>query len=225
LYNQNDYSIVLEHVKKVYDGNVKPIKIFEDVNLQFKKGEFVAIVGPTGSGKTTLLNLIAGFDNPQSGNIYVDGVNITKLNENEKTRFRAKNIGVVFQLHNLLPNLTVYENVELPLVLLGVKKTEREKRVMEILNQALIGSYANRKVSTLSVGECQLVALARALAPNPKIVLMDEPVEFLDSLTTDTVLAFLKSEMFKEKTILLTTHKRKVAQATGKVIYLRKRIP
>ncbi|RLI04878.1 hypothetical protein DRO26_03755 [Candidatus Bathyarchaeota archaeon] len=222
---QNELAIVLEHVKKFYDGYVKPIKVFEDVNLKIRKGEFVAAVGPTGCGKTTLINLIAGFDHPQNGNIYVEGVNITKLKEDEITVFRAKNIGVVFQLHNLIPNLTVQENVELPLVLLGVDREVRKRRVEEVLKQTWISHHSDRKVATLSVGECQLVSIARALAPNPSIILMDEPLECLDALTTDMMLAFFKGEVFRRKTVLITTHKKKVIQLAERVIHLKKKLP
>lgn len=222
---QNDFAIILKHVKKIYGEGCKPVKVFDDINFEVKRGEFVVVIGPTGCGKTTLINLIAGFDVPQTGSIYVEGVNITKLHEKEKTVFRAKNIGIVFQLHNLLPNLTVYENVELPLVLLGVKKWEREKRVKELLEYMFMSKYLDRKVSTLSLGECQLVNLARALVSNPKIVLMDEPIEYLDPLATDTLLAFLKGEILKKKTVLLTTHKRKIAKIAEKTLYLKKRIP
>ena len=225
MHTQNNLAIALRHVKKVYDGGCKPIKIFDDINIEVRRGEFVAVIGPTGCGKTTLINLIAGFDVPQAGNIYVEGVDITKLHEREKTVFRAKNIGVVFQVHNLIPTLTVYENVELPLVLLGVEKNKRRKRVEELLEHMFMGGYANRKVSTLSVGECQLVNLARALISNPKILLMDEPIEYLDPLTTDTLLAFLKGEIFRKKTVLLTTHKRKVAKIAERTLYLRRKIP
>ncbi len=225
MLTQDSFAVVLRHVKKVYGGGCKPVKVFDDINLEVKRGEFIAIIGPTGCGKTTLINLIAGFDTPQAGNIYVEGVDITKLREKEKTLFRAKNIGVVFQVHNLIPNLTVYENVELPLVLLGVKKWEREKRVKELLEHMFMAGYIDRKVSTLSLGECQLVNLARALVSDPKIVLMDEPIEYLDPFTTDTLLAFLKGEIFKKKTVLLTTHKRKVARIAEKTLYLKKRLP
>lgn len=222
---QGDFAVQLSHIKKWYNGKSKPLTIFEDVTFNIRKKECLAIMGPTGCGKTTLLNLIAGFDQPQSGEIYIDGINIVELSENVLTKLRAEKLGFIFQLHNLLQNLTVYENVELPLVLSGWDKERRKKRVTEVLERAWINQYADRKVKTLSVGEWQLVALARALVKDPEIILMDEPLEYLDPLTTDMLIAFLKGEIMREKTILLTTHKRKVANMAENVIHLKKRIP
>lgn len=222
---QSDFAIQVSHIKKWYDGKPKPLTIFDDVTFNIRKEECLAIMGPTGSGKTTLLNLIAGFDQPQHGEIYVDGIDITKLSDEALARLRAEKIGVVFQLHNLMQNLTVYENVELPLILSNWDKEKRRKRVTEILERALISHYADRKLKTLSVGESQLVALARALIKDPGILLLDEPLEYLDPLTTDMLIALLRGEIMREKTLIITTHKRKIANIAESVIHLKKRIP
>lgn len=214
----------MEHVKKTYNGQYGQIKVFEDLNLKVKVGECIVITGPTGCGKTTLLNLIAGFDYPDSGSIRVNNVDIVELNTDAITTFRAKNMGIVFQSNTLIPELTVYENLELPLVLLGVKREERRKRIREMVEKAFIKGYTERRVATLSVGEKQIVAIARALIPNPPIILMDEPLEALDPLTSDAILAFLKGEILERKTVIITTHKKRVAEIAGKIIPLRKKL-
>ncbi|RLI30447.1 ABC transporter ATP-binding protein [Candidatus Bathyarchaeota archaeon] len=216
--------MIMEHVKKTYNGQHGQIKVFEDVNLKVKIGECIVITGPTGCGKTTLLNLIAGFDYPDSGSIRVNGVDIVKLDADTIAAFRAKNMGIVFQSNTLIPELTVYENLELPLVLLGVKKEDRKKRISEIVEKAFIKGYVERKVSTLSAGEKQIIAIARALVSDPPIILMDEPLETLDPLTSDAILAFLKGEILERKTVIITTHKKRIAEIAGKIVPLRKKL-
>ena len=196
----------LEHVKKTYNGQGKPLKVFEDLNLEVRRGEFLAIFGPTGCGKTTLLNLIAGFDKPEAGKIYVDGQEITRMPESRLVELRRKKLGVVFQTNNLIPSMTVFENVELPLVLSGVGRSER-------------------KVATLSVGECRMVSLARAMVTDPEIVLLDEPTDFLDALTVDLMLASLKGKLMQGKTIIATTHRGRLTKVAERVIRLKKRLP
>jgi len=222
----DDFALRVEHVKKTYNGYAQKINIFSDITFQLKSGAFVAVVGPTGCGKTTLINLIAGLDRPESGNIFIDGVNITKLPDNKVAELRGRKIGIVFQVHNLLPNMSVYENVELPLSIQGVNGKERKSRVKEALELANVSSYAQRKLTTLSVGERQMVALARAMVTHPDIILMDEPTEYLDPFTTDMVLSFIKSSnILRGKTVLVTTHRSKVTKAAERVIYLKKKLP
>jgi len=222
----DDFALRVEHVKKTYNGFAHKINIFSDITFQLKRGAFVAVVGPTGCGKTTLINLIAGLDRPESGNIFVDGANITKLPDNKVAELRGRKIGIVFQVHNLLPNMSVYENVELPLSIQGVNGEDRKSRVKEALELANVSSYAQRKLTTLSVGERQMVALARAMVTHPDIILMDEPTEYLDPFTTDMVLSFIKSSnILRGKTVLVTTHRSKVTKAAERVIYLKKKIP
>jgi putative ABC transport system ATP-binding protein len=217
--------IKLEHVKKVYDGEGKPLNVFEDLNLEVYKGELLAVFGPTGCGKTTLLNLIAGFDKPQAGRIYVKGVEVSGLPESRLTGFRRRNLGVVFQTNNLVPSMTVFENVELPLVFAGIKRAERRRKVEEALKAFWVSSYADRKVSTLSVGECRMVSLARAMVTDPEIVLLDEPTDFLDALTVDLVISSLKGKLMKGKTLVATTHRGRLTRVAERVIRLKKRLP
>ncbi|MGP3666821.1 MAG: ABC transporter ATP-binding protein [Candidatus Bathyarchaeota archaeon] len=215
---------MVEHVKKTYNGQHGQIKVFEDLNLKVKVGECVVITGPTGCGKTTLLNLIAGFDYPDSGSIVINNVDIVKLNANIITTFRAKNMGIVFQSNTLIPELSVYENLELPLVFLGIKKADRKKRIEEVAKKAFINGYLERRVSTLSAGEKQIVAVARALVSDPPIMLMDEPLETLDPLTLDIILAFFKGEILNKKTVIVTTHKKRITEIAGKVVSLRRKL-
>jgi putative ABC transport system ATP-binding protein len=219
----DDFALRVEHVKKTYNSYVQKINIFTDITFQLKKGEFVAVVGPTGCGKTTLINLIAGLDRPESGNIFIDGTNISKLSDDKVSELRGRKIGIVFQVHNLLSEMNVYENVELPLGILGLNREERKNRVKDALELANISGYAPRKVKNLSVGERQMVALARAMVTYPDIILMDEPTEYLDPFTTDMVLSFIKSSnILRGKTVLVTTHRGKVTRAAERVISLKK---
>jgi len=222
----SEVAINLIHIKKSYNGHGKVVTVFDDLNLQIQKGEFVAVIGPTGCGKTTLINLIAGLDHPLSGHIFVDEIQIDKLTEDALTSFRSRRLGLVFQVQNLIPTLTVSENVELPLALLGLKSEDRKARLMKTLKKVGLINLADREVATLSVGEKHVAAIARALVTDPPIVLMDEPTEYLDPLTTEAVLTLLKSSNILEgRTILVTTHSRRVAQTADRVLHLKSRLP
>ncbi|MEM3737389.1 MAG: ABC transporter ATP-binding protein [Candidatus Bathyarchaeia archaeon] len=222
----SEAAISLVHVKKSYNGRGKVVNVFDDVSLQIMKGEFVAVVGPTGCGKTTLINLISGLDRPISGEISIDQTRIDSLSEDDLTRLRATKMGVVFQAQNLFPELSVCENLELPLAILGFKGEAREAMVKDTLKEVGLNSLADRKAGNLSVGERLMVGIARALVKDPPIVLMDEPTECLDPLTTESVLTLLRSSnILKGRTILVTTHSRRVTQTAERVIHLRKRIP
>ncbi|RLI26370.1 MAG: ABC transporter ATP-binding protein [Candidatus Hecatellales archaeon] len=217
--------IRLEHVEKAYNSQGKLLKVFEDLNLEVYRGELLAIFGPTGCGKTTLLNLIAGFDKPQAGKIYVKNVEIGSLPESRLADFRRKHVGVVFQTDNLVPDMTVFENVELPLVFAGVGRAERHRRVEEALKAFWISSYADRKVSTLSVGERRMVSLARAVVTDPEILLLDEPTDFLDALTVDLMISSLKGRLMRGKTLVATTHRGRLVRVAERVVRLKKRLP
>ena len=201
------------------------MKVFEDLNLEVYRGELLAIFGPTGCGKTTLLNLMAGFDKPQAGKIYVKNVEIGSLPESRLADFRRKHVGVVFQTDNLVPDMTVFENVELPLVFAGVGRAERHRRVEEALKAFWISSYADRKVSTLSVGERRMVSLARAVVTDPEILLLDEPTDFLDALTVDLMISSLKGRLMRGKTLVATTHRGRLTRVAERVVRLKKRLP
>jgi putative ABC transport system ATP-binding protein len=171
------------------------------------RGEVVCIVGPSGSGKTTLLNIIGGLDKPDTGVVIVYGVDVAKLSEAELTRFRLFKVGYVFQLYNPIPTLTVLENVELPMYLAGVSKDIRRKRAVELLEIVGLERYADKTPDMLSGGEQQRVAIVRALANNPAVVLMDEPTGALDTENTRKLIALVK-KLNRElgQTFIIATH-------------------
>jgi putative ABC transport system ATP-binding protein len=186
------------------------------------RGEVVCIVGPSGSGKTTLLNIIGGLDKPDTGVVIVDGVDVAKLSEAELTKFRLFKVGYVFQLYNLIPTLTVLENVELPMYLAGVSKDIRRKRAVELLEIVGLERYADKTPDMLSGGEQQRVAIARALANNPAVVLMDEPTGALDTENTRKLIVLVK-KLNRElgQTFIIATHDVLVARECTKIFTIR----
>lgn len=214
--------IKLDNIQKVYRANA-PVRVFENLNIEVDKGEFVAFTGPTGSGKTTLVNLIAGFTRPTGGRIVVDGTEITSLSNDEMAEFRAQRMGIVFQTSNLIPDMAVFENVELPLAIRGELKGRRKESVMEALKMMGVLEFADRSPSTLSVGEKMRVEIARALVTDPPILIMDEPIENLDSLSKEYVLMLLRGgHCIQGKTVIVTSHSSKLINATSRVILLKK---
>lgn len=210
--------IEIRHVKKAFNSpNFH--EVFTDVNLDVRHGELVALTGPVGSGKTTLLNLISGFLKPDSGFIFINGREISKMNSNELTSFRSKTFGIVPQVQRLIDEFSVWKNVELPLIFVGVKDETRRKLVSEALEKIGIISDSDRKVGTLSCGERQLVSIARAIVHDPKILLMDEPTEALDPLVSELILEMLKGEaLLKKRTILIATHDKKIIAQASKIV-------
>ncbi|MEM4743635.1 MAG: ABC transporter ATP-binding protein, partial [Ignisphaera sp.] len=176
--------VQLRNVVKTYRYGKQYVQALRGIDLDVQRSEIVCIVGPSGSGKTTLLNIIGGLDRVDIGKVIVDGIDLCSLNEREIVEFRLRKIGYVFQFYNLIPTLSVLENVELPMYLLGVKEKERKERAIELLQLVGIQHLANRTPDTLSGGEQQRVAIARALAVNPAIILMDEPTGALDTDNT-----------------------------------------
>ena len=186
----------------------------------------MALVGPIGSGKTTMLNMFAGLDRPTSGTIIVMGKDITKMNDDAVARFRADTNGMVPQLQTLNPELTERENVELPLVLAKVTREKRQRMVDGVLEKVGIRGESRRVVSTLSVGERQMVSFARALVNDPPILLLDEPTEALDPLMAEVVLGLLRGDnLIEKKTVFVTTHDRRVTDLARKTLRVKKRIP
>jgi putative ABC transport system ATP-binding protein len=213
----------LEHIRKVYAGPVAR-EVFADVNLRIENGEFVAVAGPIGSGKTTLTNLIAGLERPTFGFIRIQGTETTRLSEDAVSNLRASSIGLVPQVQNLLDDLTVFENVEIPLILLNLDNRSRISRVEEVLERVGISSDAKRKAGALSVGERQMVAIGRALVSDPPLLLMDEPTESLDPLISDVILEILRGEnLTRGKTILVTTHDKKITSLANRTIRIKKK--
>ena len=206
-----------ENLKKYYDENTVPVKALDGVDITINQGEFVAIVGTSGSGKSTLLNMLGGLDRPTSGSVTVDGKKIFELTDEELTIFRRRKIGFVFQAFNLVPVLTVYENIVLPIQLDGNSVDE------EFVNQVIESLGLKEKVENLpnqlSGGQQQRVAIARALATKPSIILADEPTGNLDSKTSQDVLGLLKMTSVKFKqTIVMITHNEEIAQMADRII-------
>ena len=183
------------------------IPVLNDINISIKGGDFIALMGPSGSGKTTLLNLIAGIDRPSGGSIQVAGTNIANLNESALAKWRSSNIGFVFQFYNLIPVLTAFENVELPLLLTNLSKKERKEHVESALNIVGLGDRIHHYPKQLSGGQEQRVAIARAVVTDPLIIVADEPTGDLDKNSADEILTLLErlNQEFK-KTIVMVTH-------------------
>lgn len=209
--------IVLEDVTKTYQMGKVQVHALRGADLIVQRGDFMVILGPSGSGKTTLLNLIGGIDTPTTGNILVDGINLTNHTERDSTKYRRTRIGFVFQFFNLIPTLTAKENVEL-----AAELVEKPRDALEVLRQVGLADKADRFPSELSGGEQQRVAIARALVKNPPILLCDEPTGELDNETGKRILSVLRGINQDEgKTIVFITHNSAIAQMADKVVRLR----
>ena len=196
--------------------------VFDDLNLVVRRGQVVALLGASGSGKTTLLNLISGIDTPDSGSVHIDGIDVHAVGEPGRTLLRRRDIGFVFQFFNLIPTLTVGENIALPLELIGSDARQVQLRVQQLLGQVGLPDVANRFPETLSGGEQQRIAVARALAHRPKLLLADEPTGNLDEETGRQVFGLLR-DMARQHhtTLLVVTHSQQVAAAADRVLTLR----
>jgi len=199
--------VQLRGVSKSYRRDSMEIPVLHDISLDVPQGEFVALMGPSGSGKTTLLNLIAGIDRPDKGSVNVAGTDVTTLNESQLARWRSTHIGFVFQFYNLIPVLTAYENVELPLLLTPLSKADRRKHVETALGLVGLADRVGHYPRQLSGGQEQRVAIARAIASDPEILVADEPTGDLDRASAEQVLTLLErlNKEFK-KTIVMVTH-------------------
>ena len=208
-----------ENLKKYYEQGASPVKAIDGVNISVAQGEFVAIVGTSGSGKSTLLNMLGGLDTPTEGKVFVDGKDIFGLNEEERTIFRRRKIGFVFQAFNLVPVLNVYENIVLPIQLDG--NDVDEKFVNEIIDILGMTEKKSSMPNQLSGGQQQRVAIARALATKPSFILADEPTGNLDSKTSQDVLGLLKTTGAKfGQTIIMITHNEEIAQMADRIIHI-----
>jgi len=192
------------------------------INLKIEDGEFTAIAGPSGSGKTTLLNIIGCLDIPTKGDVLIDGTSITTLSTKEKAEFRKNELGFVFQTFNLIPVLTAYENVEMPLILVNMPAEEKKERVISILEEVGLEEFVHRKSNEMSGGQQQRVAIARALVKKPSMVLADEPTANLDSMNAKEILSLMKElNKKKKKTFIFSTHDPLVMEFAERIIYLR----
>lgn len=215
----NQSLIQLRDVVKVYQMGRKEFVALKGVTLNIHAGEFVSIVGPSGSGKSTILNMITGIAKPTSGRVWVGGVAIDRLSENELAKWRRDNVGIVFQFFQLLPTLTALENVVLPLDLMGkVKGSQKQEWALECLARVGLESHADHLPSELSGGEQQRVAIARALANDPPILIADEPTGNLDSGAGEAVVQLLADLHHQDKTVILITHDRSLAGRAERIV-------
>ena len=205
--------IALQKIVKTYDTGLVKFNALDGVDLSIKKGEFVVILGPSGAGKSTLLNLIGGIDIPTSGSICVDGQELSKYTENQLSEYRAQNVGFIFQFYNILPTLTVKENVAL-IQDIAPQAQDAEK----VLEQVGLKAHMHQFPNQLSGGEQQRVSIARAIAKNPKLLLCDEPTGALDSKTGTDILKLLKAQ---EETVVIVTHNALIADIADRVIRLK----
>lgn len=212
--------LTIKDLKKVFRTEEVETIALNSISMEVKDGEFVAIMGPSGCGKSTLLNILGLLDNPTSGEYFLDDKEVGKLKEKERTQTRKGNIGFVFQSFNLIEEMTVFENVELPLTYLKVKASERKKRVEEVLHRMNISHRAGHFPNQLSGGQQQRVAIARAVIANPKLILADEPTGNLDSKNGKDVMSLL-TELNKEgTTIVMVTHSQHDASFAHRIVNL-----
>ncbi len=215
--------VEIRDVAKAYQRDSQRIDVFEHVNLNIQEGEFLALMGPSGSGKTTLLNILAGLDRPDTGTVVVDGREITTMSNKQLAAWRSTHIGFIFQFYNLLPVLTAYQNVELPLLLTDLSKKQRRDHVRTALELVTLTDRAEHFPRQLSGGQQQRVGIARAVVSDPTIILGDEPTGDLDAKSADEILTLLQrlnSEF--NKTILIVTHDAHAADRAHEVMHLDK---
>ena len=215
--------IQVKNISKSYWRNSLEIPVLHDITLNVEEGEFLALMGPSGSGKTTLLNLIAGIDRPSRGELNIAGTDIAKLSESALAKWRSGNVGFVFQFYNLIPVLTAYENVELPLLLTKLSKSERKKHVENVLNIVGLGDRIHHYPKQLSGGQEQRVAIARAIVTDPVILVADEPTGDLDKVSAQEILTLMErlNKEFK-KTIVMVTHDQHAAERASRLLHLEK---
>ncbi len=219
----NDYILKVINLKKVFtDELATPLEVLKNINLNIKSGEYVSLMGESGSGKSTLLYQIGCLDTPSEGNILIDGMDIMNLNDTEKSKLRCEKIGFVFQFYNLIPNLSVEENILLPVIMAGKKISDYKEKLDEILTIVGLKNRRTYLPKQLSGGQQQRVSIARAVIMEPKILLADEPTGNLDSVSSEEILRLFK-KLNKEKniTIIQVTHSMEVASYSDRIIYLK----
>jgi ABC-type lipoprotein export system ATPase subunit len=203
--------VLLENVEKVFKTPAGPFRALKGIDLQVNAGEFVAVVGPSGSGKSTLINMITGIDRPSSGEVRVVGERLTEMSENRVAKWRGRNVGVVFQFFQLLPTLTVLENVMMPMHYCGTYKGERRERAMGLLELVEVPDTAGKYPSQISGGQQQRAAIARALSNDPALIVGDEPTGNLDTVSAGLVFGLFEELVEGGKTIIMVTHDRDLA--------------
>ena len=219
---ENGQAVVAEELVKTYDTGTVKVEALRGIDLQVSNGELLAVMGPSGCGKTTLLNCLSGIDEMTSGEVYLDGMRLSTLKDRVKTDLRAKHMGFIFQAYNLIPVLRAVENVELPLLVVGVRASEARERALAALEAVGLRAEAHRVPMELSGGQQQRVAVARSLVNEPRIVFGDEPTGNLDSETTEEVVNLIrKLNEERGQTFILVTHDDTVARICDRVILMR----
>jgi lipoprotein-releasing system ATP-binding protein len=214
------YIIQIKNLTKIFGDGVE-IRALDGVNLNIERGEFLAIVGPSGSGKSTLLNQIGILDTPTSGTILLDGVDVTKMSDKQRSITRNKQLGFIFQYHHLLPDFNALENAMMPLLISGVKSSKAREIASQMLHEVGLGDRMDHRPNQLSGGQNQRVAIARALVNNPSIVIGDEPTGNLDSKASESIYELLrKLNREHNQTFILVTHDQRMADKTDRIIRL-----
>jgi len=213
--------LMVRDLTKIYQMGNNEIRALNGVTFSVYPGEFIALMGTSGSGKTTLLNLIGGLDSISSGTIHLEGVNLADMKDKELTHIRRTRMGFIFQFFNLIPVLSAFENIELPLKVLKVSKSERKDRITRLMEELGLGDRLNNKPDQLSGGQQQRVAIARALALDPAIILADEPTGNLDSKTTKSIMdSLVKLNREYNKTIIMVTHDAELAKYCTRALHM-----
>ncbi len=215
--------VLVERVHKYFRRGSEQIDVLQELSLTVPEGEFLALMGPSGSGKTTLLNLIAGLDQPSNGQVWVGDEEISRMTEGQLARWRTRHVGFVFQFYHLLPVLTAYENVELPLLLLPMNSAERKRQVLTALDLVRLTDRMYHRPGQLSGGQQQRVGIARAIVTDPTLIVADEPTGDLDSKSAEEILDLLgelRSEL--QKTIIMVTHDPRAASRAERILHLEK---
>lgn len=214
--------VVIKHLTKVYETGSVPVEAIRNINLTIEEGEFVAVMGPSGCGKSTLLHMVGGLDKPTSGNIYIEGIDLSTLADHQLTELRRRKIGFIFQYYNLIPVLDAVDNTALPLILDGVAPSVAKKKAVEWLEKLGLKERLHNRPDQLSGGQQQRVAIARALATEPAIILADEPTGNLDSKTGDEVIALIRQiTRVWGRTVLMVTHDSRMAAYADRIIFLK----
>jgi putative ABC transport system ATP-binding protein len=216
-----DIVVEAKGVYRTFEQELAPIRALRGADITVTKGEFVAVMGPSGCGKSTMLNVIAGLDRPDEGEVFVAGQDLTKLDENGLALMRRKHIGIVFQFFNLLEGMTVLENVIMPALIVGMKRRAAEARARDLLDLLGIGDKAKQAPGALSGGQRQRLAIARAIANEPTLILADEPTGALDSEGGDEILELFERLHAQGQTILLVTHDQPVADAAARIVRMK----
>lgn len=211
--------IKVKNVRKIYRMGDERVIALDDVSLDIYRGEIVCFLGRSGSGKSTFLNMVAGLEKPSRGEVFIGGIPLHKLDEEQVTLFRQKNIGFIFQAYHLMPMMTALENVSMPLIFRGVPRRRRKAMAKEALDAVGLSGYGNRKPTQMSGGQQQRIGIARALVGNPKIIFADEPTGNLDTNTTKEVMKLIVRQTKAHKqTLILVTHDRSIAEYADKIV-------